>query len=266
MVRTSFWACVLLVVLPATSRAGATSRPTQKATTRRYEPESRPAIDLADLQREWDATLRHVVRARFDAGDRFDTTPAGKAARAEVAAKHRALEEARAFGRPQDRLDASSAYNRARAARDAARDNAVAADPEVLRALAAADRARAELDRGKAALGISDAAHASPPAPAPHAPVIRPEYRVESAKTLSGMRTINVVFTVVSDAQQVESVLRSELSSTIDKDPPGGNIVIYALDDNGNNLTTPDGSSGMVYVHAERHIVTLRSWAAQKRQ
>jgi len=246
MTRTSLWALILLSV-PAAVCAGPTSRPsrpTLKSATQMSEPATRPAIDLADLQRELDARLRHVVRARFDAADRFDATPAGKAAKAEVAAKHKALEEARALGSSQDRLEASSAYNRA---------------------LAAADRAKAQLDRGKTAMGISDVAKAVP-APAPSAPAIRPEYRVESAKSFGGMRTINVTFTIVSDAQQVESVLRSELLSSVDKDPPGGDIVIHALDDNGNNLTTPDGSSGMVFIESEGQIVTLKNYAAHKRR
>jgi hypothetical protein len=264
MIRTSLWALLMLLV-PAMAWAGPASRPTLKSAIPMSEPASRPAIDLEDLQREWDATLRHVVRARFDAGDRFDATPAGKAAKAEVAAKHRALEEARALGSPEDRLEASSAYNKARAARDAARDAGVAADPDVLRALASADRAKAELDRGKAALGISDAPK-SASVPAPPAPVIRAEYRVESSKTFGGMRTMKVTFTVVADAQQVESVLRTELMSSIDKDPPGGDIIIHALDDNGNNLTTPDGSSGMVFIQSEGQIVTLKNWAAHKRR
>jgi len=263
MLQKSLFALVVLSV-PAALWAGPTSHPTLKSATQVSEPTSRPTIDLADLQREWDATLRHVVRARFDAGDRFDTTPTGKAAKADVVAKRRALEKARALGTPQDRIEASSAYNKARSARDAARDNAVVADPDVLSALSAADRAKAELDRGKAALGISEAARAAPP-PAPAAPAIRPEYRVESARTFAGMRAITVTFTVVSDAQQVESVLRSELTSAVDKDPPGGDIVIHALDDNGNNLTTPDGSPGMVFVQSEGQIVTLKKWAAHRR-
>jgi hypothetical protein len=255
-----------LLSLAAAALAGPTSRPTLKSATRASDPSSRPTIDLADLQREWDATLRYVSRARFDAGDRFDATAAGKSAKAEVAAKRRVLDEARALGSSRDRLDASSAYNKARAARDAARDGAVAADPELLRALSAADRAKGALDRGKAALGVTDAVNPSQSASAPPAPAIRPEYRVESARTFGGMRAINIIFSVVGDPQQVESVLRSELMGAIDKDPPAADIVIYALDDNGNTLTTADGSAGMVFVESQREIVSLKSWAARRRR
>ncbi len=62
---------------------------------------------------------------------RYTSSPAYQAAEAQVASTEKALEAARESGTPQERLDASSAFNRARAALNALKAAGPPADPAI---------------------------------------------------------------------------------------------------------------------------------------
>jgi len=103
---------------------------TQPATTQRA---SGPSVHDAKAAVTADATAVDVAKAK--AVRAFDATAAGKRLAANVADKEKALEQARATGAAQDKLDASSAFNRARGELEEGRAAAISADRGVAAAL-----------------------------------------------------------------------------------------------------------------------------------
>jgi hypothetical protein len=121
----------VLLSLAVTSRAAETQPATRPTTVELRGDLLKAQADLAAA----------VARATLD----FDNSPAGKPLVAEVAARKAALELARVNGTPQERLDASAAFNRARQTLDDARDKALKASDTVLAAQAHVASAKAAL-------------------------------------------------------------------------------------------------------------------------
>ena len=95
------------------------------------KPTSQPAaMSVADAQVA-------LIDAKQAAGDAFDRSAAGRAMVADVAEKQATLEAARSSGTPQDRLDASAAWNAARISYERAKAVAVDATSGVKAAQAA---------------------------------------------------------------------------------------------------------------------------------
>lgn len=111
------------------------------ATGPATRPASQPAASAEELTKRVEAAKARVAKAtdriaqiKASAGTKAESSPAVKAALADIAAKEKALAVARQSGTPQQKLDASSAYNKARAGIDKVKADAAAA------ALAATDR------------------------------------------------------------------------------------------------------------------------------
>lgn len=127
-------------------------------------PTTHPSDPKADLR----SAQASLASAQANAAQDFDNG-SGKPLVAEVAAKQAALDEARLNGSAQERLDASSAFNRARKALDDARAGAIKDSKEVLAArmrvaTARAAEAQAEAD-AKAATNAAQAAQDAKDAP-----------------------------------------------------------------------------------------------------
>ncbi len=101
----------VLMALSITARA-ADTQPTTQASI--IDLKADLSIAQADLALTQDRATRD-----------FDNSPAGKPLVGEVAVKQAALEQARASGTTQDRLDASAAFNRAHRSLDDARAEAI---------------------------------------------------------------------------------------------------------------------------------------------
>jgi len=89
---------------------------------------------MIDLKADLTIAQTNLALAQDRATQDLENSPAGKPLVAEVAAKQAALEQARATGTPQDRLDASAAFNRARKALDDARAEALKKSKDVMEA------------------------------------------------------------------------------------------------------------------------------------
>lgn len=141
------WLTILAVLCVAAA-------PAQKPRTR---PTSAPTAQdlakaIADAQAKVNDARAVVGRARTDAAKRWEAG-AGKVLIAGVAAKQKALEEARRTGTAQEKLDASSSYTKAKAVADKARTSAVESDIAVK---AAGERlTREELSLGNIRLELS---------------------------------------------------------------------------------------------------------------
>ena len=107
------------------------------------QPSTQPS--MIDLKADLTIAQTDLALAQDRATQDLDNSPAGKALVADVAAKQAALEQARASGTPQDRLDASAAFNRARKTLDDARAAALKASKEVREAQAKVATASAAL-------------------------------------------------------------------------------------------------------------------------
>lgn len=125
-------------------------------------PQTKPGID--ELRNEQEIAQRAIDKANHDLAvvqsgvpARFSSGP-GKALADDVAAKLAALEDARKNGAVQERLDASSAYNTARAAFDNAKAKFAANDPTAKSAEAALASATAAFEKAHRAVMEADAA------------------------------------------------------------------------------------------------------------
>jgi hypothetical protein len=104
-------------------------------------PAAPPPPDPAALETAARHAERSLVRAREVAVARLRSSPTFATRQAEVDRLEAALKQARASGTPQERLDASAAWNTARLALDKDYDAVLAADPAYAAASAAARRA-----------------------------------------------------------------------------------------------------------------------------
>src|SRR4051812_18295133 len=99
------------ILVGLTVPAVATDAPTtQPATRPAYSPDK-----LQELQAKALAADVAIQTAENESLTRLAQSPPYKAATADAAAKEQALEKARASGTPYERLDASAAFNMARA-------------------------------------------------------------------------------------------------------------------------------------------------------
>lgn len=104
--------------------AGAAFGQTKPATTQAVTKPS-PFIDLVPLRGDLTKAEKGLEAARRNAIERWEASEDGKKLRTEFVYRRQLLEEARASGTPQQRLDASAAYNKARIAFEKASDAAV---------------------------------------------------------------------------------------------------------------------------------------------
>lgn len=103
-------------------------------TSRAAETQPATQPSMIDLKADLTIAQTNLALAQDRATQDLENSPAGKPLVAEVAAKQAALEQARATGTPQDRLDASAAFNRARKALDDARAEALKKSKDVMEA------------------------------------------------------------------------------------------------------------------------------------
>jgi len=119
-------------------------------------PATKPAAEPAEVL----AARQHLADVTASVIKGFDAGPKGMPLAAAVEARRQALEDARANGSPQDKLDASAAYNRARRDLDAAHQEALRTSADVVAAQAKLTLAKASADKEKADAEAANAAAA----------------------------------------------------------------------------------------------------------
>ncbi len=139
----------LIAVILALSAASwaADTPPTTK-------PATQPA--LIDLKADLLAAQAALVASQANASQEFDNSPAAMPLLVDVRVKKAALEQARASGSPQDKLDASAAFNRSRKVLEDSEAEAIKVSKAVLAAQikvasAGAAVSKAEADANAAA-------------------------------------------------------------------------------------------------------------------
>ena len=138
---------VILAALVAVAvAAGPASKPASRPATR---PAGVAAAEreLAAAQQRAAAATAAVEKARADGVRRLEASPAFKDALAELAGKQKALDKARASGTPQEKLNASAAFTKARRLVEKMRADSVDKDDVLKKAVAAKSAADVELVR-----------------------------------------------------------------------------------------------------------------------
>jgi hypothetical protein len=113
------------------------------------QPTTKPVIDLQLLRAKVQDAVESLAIAHAAAVERTKVSENYKSAAAELVVRERALEQARAAGTPQEKLDASAAANRARQQLAKIQSAAIANDADARAAAHALAVAKADLIRAE---------------------------------------------------------------------------------------------------------------------
>jgi len=144
-----------LILTGLVSFAVAAAPPVRPASRPATRPATLPAgvagaeRAAAEAKRRADAAAAAVDKAKADGVRRLESSREYKDALAEQEARQKALEKARASGTPQEKLNASAAFTKARQAVEKMRAESVQKDDALKKALAAKSAADADLLRAE---------------------------------------------------------------------------------------------------------------------
>src|SRR5688572_26691704 len=142
-----------LILTGLVSFAVAAAPPVRPASRPATRPATLPAgvagaeRAAAEAKRRADAAAAAVEKAKADGVRRLESSREYKDALAEQEARQKALEKARASGTPQEKLDASAAFTKARQLVEKMRADSIAKDEVLKKAVAAKSAADLELVR-----------------------------------------------------------------------------------------------------------------------